>query len=130
MLELYKTPLEAIPLPQLNFYEHLVFDRLSKSIILLEGERYDTTILQKVGDFLIVEHYFSKNKGNESSILNVVSQDLESIFEKGDDQKRIEKLQKMSVRWKKEKNTVMESMKDFESKYPQICASILSSEDV
>ena len=60
MLELYKTPLEAIPLPQLNFYEHLVFDRLSKSIILLEGERYDTTILQKVGDFLIVEHYFSK----------------------------------------------------------------------
>ena len=60
MLELYKTPLEAIPLPRLSSYEHLIFDRLSKSIILLEGERYDTAILQKVGDFSIVEHYFSK----------------------------------------------------------------------
>ena len=125
MLELYKTPLEAIPLPKLSSYEHLIFDRLSKSIILLEGENYDTAILQKVGDFLILEHFFSKDK----SIMNVVYQDLESIFEDTDSHKRIEELQEMSVRWKEEKYTVMQSMNNFKNRHPKICASILSTED-
>ena len=129
LLELYKTPLEAIPLPKLSSYEHLVFDRLSKSIILLEGQKSDSGILQKVGEFLILEHYFCKNKDNDMSILSIVHQALESIFEKMDIDQRIQELQKMSARWKLVNSLVSQSMKNFTSKHSQLCASIFSKID-
>ncbi len=129
LLELYKTPLDAIPLPQLSEYEHLTFDRLAKSIILLEDQNYDTTILQKVSEFLILEHYFSKDKNHELSILNIVHQELDLSFKKMDIDLRIKELQNMSIRWKEVKSLVAKSLKNFTSKHSQLCASILSKRD-
>ena len=125
MLELYKTPLQAIPLPKLSQKEHRIFDCLSKIIIFLRGQGRNTDIWEQVSDFLVVEHYFSTSK-ESPQIRYAVEHNFDYFLKnrEADDmknQKSIDMIQKIQEEWKMIDSSVAQKIRIFRRAHPKIC---------
>ncbi len=73
LLELYSTPLAAIPLPQLTPEEETFYRQFAQVMMVVQAEELQR--LQAIADLVILEHYLNQHYSSISSILEWVAED-------------------------------------------------------
>jgi len=134
MLELYLTPLSAIPLPRLTIGQIKLFSIIGKitttafSILKIGPE-----IFEKVADAIVTEIYFLDHmKERGIAVLDVVERDINEVIQGRDFEKlsdtEIEKvIETLHAKWSHPDNEVRNRIKLFAVRSPEILKPILES---
>lgn len=134
MLELYLTPLAAIPLPNLklneirilNFLGSFIFNNYTK----LNGYH---VLFDQITNGIIVEHYFPDHmKERGIDVLEFVDRDINEVmkgreFEKLSDTEKEQVIEALHAKWSHPDNEVVKRMALFKEKSPEILKPILES---
>lgn len=134
MLELYLTPLAAIPLPYLTEEKVNLFTMIGQIIIKAKkNDLVGTEFFQKIGDSIVIEHYFSSYMINKNiHIISFIISDIKRIlgslnFNHLSVNKKEETILDLYNLWKNPNNEVVKRIGMFREKSPDLLGVILDS---
>lgn len=134
MLELYLTPVEAIPLPKLSKAEQLTIKLLGRIIIYLaKDSRMEMSLFKVIAESILLQNYFYDHMQEKKiDVLQFVESDIKAVmrdryFEKLSDSEKEEVIEKLHQIWNDPDNEVVKRMAMFKEKSPDILKPILES---
>lgn len=134
MLELYLTPLAAIPLPNLKQNEIYTLNLLGSMIFTEYSKQKEYhNRFDQIANGIIIEHYFLEHmKDKKIDVLNFVERDIDEVmqgreFEKLSDAEKEQVIEALYTKWSDPDNEVVKRMGMFKEKSPEILKVILES---
>jgi len=134
MLELYLTPLSAIPIPDLTRNEIGLF-KLMGSMILNAFTKKNGyhNLFDQIANSVLIEHYFSKHMNEKDiNVIEFVEKDIDRVlkgrgFDSLSDSEKEEVIEQLQATWTHPDNEVRNRIKLFAVRSPDILKPILES---
>jgi hypothetical protein len=133
MLELYLTPIAAIPLPEIPKKIVQLFDILALMQIYLASKPESVNLFDDISNACVFEIFFAAHMHEkELDVIQIVEKDIAKVmqgrdFENLSDTEKEEVIEQLHQTWSHPDNEVVKRMALFKEKSPEILKPILES---